>query len=46
MEVNHIIEFDEELYKKNLEDNRFYEEGELGGLSEEDIEDLKKEGLI
>lgn len=45
MEVNHVIEFDEELYKKNLEDNSF-EEGELGGLSEEDIEDLKKEGLI
>ncbi len=42
----HVIEFDEELYKKNLEDNDFPKDTELDGLSKEDIEELKKEGLM
>lgn len=42
----HVIEFDEGLYKKNLEDNDFPKDTELDGLSKEDIEELKKEGLM
>lgn len=46
MEKNLVIEFDEELYNKNIEENNFPETHEFGGLSEEDIEELKKEGLM
>ncbi len=46
MEVNHVIEFDEELYKKNIVENQYPEDDELDGLSKEDIEELKKEGLM
>lgn len=46
MEKNLVIEFDEELYNKNIEENEYPEQGEFGGLSEEDIEELKKEGLL
>lgn len=46
MEVNHTIEFNEELYKKNVKDNKFPESDKYEGLSKEDIEELKKEGLL
>lgn len=46
MEVNHVIEFDEELYKKNIAENNYPETEEFGGLSAEDFEELKKEGMI
>lgn len=46
MEVNHVIEFDEELYKENLEKNHFHDTDEFGGLSDEDLEQLKKEGIV
>lgn len=46
MEVNHVIEFDEDLYAKNLADNSYPDASEYGGLASEDFEDLKKEGLI
>lgn len=43
---NGTIIFDEELYKENLEKNSFNNIDEYGGLSKEDLEQLKKEGLI
>ncbi|MDY5478996.1 MAG: hypothetical protein SPG13_00895 [Peptostreptococcus porci] len=46
MEVNHTIVFDEELYKENLEKNHFHDTDEFGGLSDEDLEQLKKEGRL
>lgn len=46
MENNHVIEFDEELYYKNIEENEYPEQGEFGGLSEYDLKELKKEGLM
>jgi hypothetical protein len=46
MEEIKVNIFDEELYKKNLEENDFNDEGTYGNLSEEDIQKLKEEGLI
>ena len=46
MEVNCVIEFNEDLYTKNLADNNYPDASEYGGLASEDFEDLKKEGLI
>lgn len=43
---NGTIVFDEELFKKNVDENIFPEENNYGGLSKEDLEQLKKEGLI
>lgn len=46
MEEIKVNIFDEELYKKNLEENTFNDEGAYENLSEEDIQKLKEEGLI
>lgn len=46
MEEIKVNIFDEELYKKNLEENDFNDEGVYENLSEEDIQKLKEEGLI
>ena len=43
---NGTIIFDEELYKQNLEENTFDKKEEQVGPSPEDIEQLKKEGLM
>lgn len=43
---NGVIIFDEELYKLNLEENNFDKEGEQVGPSPEDLEQLKKDGLL
>ena len=46
MEEIKVNIFDKELYKKNLEENTFNDEGTYENLSEEDIQRLKEEGLI
>lgn len=46
MEEIKVNIFDEELYKKNLEENTFNDEGDYENLSEEDIQRLKEEGLM
>ena len=46
MEEIKVNLFDEELYKKNLEENTFPSEGDFENLSKEDIQKLKEEGLI
>lgn len=43
---NKIVIFDEELYQKNLRENNFKQTHPTGGLSQEDIEKLKKDGLM
>lgn len=42
---NGTIIFDEELYKINIEENDFPDDGSAG-LSEEDLKELKENGLI
>lgn len=46
MEEIKVNIFDKELYKKNLEENTFNDEGDYENLSKEDIQRLKEEGLI
>mgnify|MGYP000676662301 CR=1 FL=1 len=47
MEQNvHTIEFDEELYNKNISEKTYPEDDGFNGLSEEDKEELKKQGLL
>lgn len=46
MEEIKVNIFDEELYKKNLEENTFPSEGDFENLSKEDIDKLKEEGLM
>lgn len=44
--INGTFTFDKNLYEKNIAEHEFPEETEFEGLSEEDIAQLKKEGIL